>query len=82
MDEVCCDGDDDMDLAKNLISAIDSDLNTAHAGAWVIWQAMDTMSENIVNHSHWGLVEGMYQDRNNNELGGILDIGAMGFDLG
>ena len=83
MDEVCYgDGDDDFALAENLIFAIDRDLNTAHANAWVIWQAMDTMSENILNRSHWGLVEGMYQDKNKNELAGVLDIGAMGFDRG
>lgn len=83
MDEVCYgDGADGIDLAKNLITAIYKDLNIAHSNAWLIWQAMDTMSENILNNCHWGLVEGMYQDKNNNELEGILDVGSMGFDLG
>lgn len=83
MDEVCFgDGNDDMDLAKNLIAAIDSDINTAHAAGWLVWQAMDTMSENIVNQCHWGFIEGMYQDKNNNELEGILDVSDMCFDRG
>lgn len=83
MDEVCYgDGGDDFGLAQNLIAAIHRDLTIAHANGWVIWQAMDTMSENILNHCHWGLVEGMYQDRYNNELEGILDVSGMGFELG
>jgi len=83
MDEVCYgDGDDGYALAKNLIAAIHRDLTKAHANGWVIWQAMDTMSENILNHCHWGLIEGMYQDKNNNELEGVLDVSSMGFDLG
>jgi len=83
MDEVCYgDGKDNLDLAKMLITAIDRDLNIAHANAWLIWQAIDTMAENIVNQCHWGLVEGMYQDHKNNELEGILDITDMEFDLG
>lgn len=83
MDEVCYgDGKDDIELAKNLIIAINKDLNIAHANAWVIWQAMDTMSENIMNHCHWGLVEGMYQDKSNNELEGILDVESMGYESG
>lgn len=83
MDEVCYgDGEDNMELAKNLIVAIDNDINIAHANGWLIWQTMDTMSENIVNECHWGLVEGMYQDKNNNELEGVLDVGNMGFKQG
>lgn len=83
MDEVCYgDGDDDFALAKHVIMAIHRDLTIAHANGWVIWQAMDTISENILNHSHWGLVEGMYQDKNNNELADVLDISRMGYDLG
>lgn len=83
MDEVCFgDGEDDMELAKKLVFSIDNDLNIAHAGGWVIWQAMDTLSENIANHCHWGLIEGMYQDRNDNELEGILDVSNMGYELG
>lgn len=83
MDEVCYgDGDDDFTLAKNLISVIHRDLTFAHANGWVVWQAMDTMSENILNHCHWGLVEGMYQDKCNNELEGIFDISHMGYALG
>jgi hypothetical protein len=83
MDEVCYgDGNDDFELAKNLIHTINSDLNIAHANAWVIWQAMDTMSENIINKCHWGLIEGMYQDKNDNELEAILDVSNMGFELG
>lgn len=83
MDEVCYgDGSEDMDLAKNLVTAIAADLNTAHACGWVIWQAMDTISENIENRCHWGLVEGMYQDPDRNELEGILDVSHMGYRLG
>lgn len=83
MDEVCYgDGNDDFELAKNLIMAIYRDLNIANSNAWLIWQAMDTMSENIINRCHWGLIEGMYQDKQNNELEGILDISAMGYDRG
>lgn len=83
MDEVCYgDGNDNIDLAKKLIVAIHSDLNIAHANAWVIWQAMDSMSESISNHCHWGFVEGMYQDKNNNELEGVFDICSMGFEYG
>ncbi len=83
MDEVCYgDGNDDIELAKRLIAAIDRDLNIARANAWLIWQAMDTMSENIINRCHWGLVEGMYQDKSDNELEGVLDVGSMGFEPG
>lgn len=83
MDEVCYgDGKDNIDLAKSIVFAIEADLNIAHASAWLIWQAMDTMSENILNKCHWGLVEGMYQDKDNNELEGVLDITGMGFDYG
>jgi O-glycosyl hydrolase len=83
MDEVCYgDGKDDFELAKKLIDAIYRDLNIANTNAWLIWQAMDTMSENIVNQCHWGLIEGMYQNQKNNELEGILDISGMGYDFG
>ena len=83
MDEVCYgEGEDDFGLAQRLSRAIHKDLNLAHASAWVIWQAMDTLSDNIARHSHWGLIEGMYQDPLNNELAGTLDVSQMGYDLG
>ena len=83
MDEVCYgDGEDNFDLAKNIIYAINRDINIAHVNAWVIWQAMDTLSENIATNCHWGLLEGMYQDKDNNELEGILDVSDMGFAFG